>query len=159
MGCESTKNTYVDNRLLDDLFEKFNLATYEPIQEFHRMERLWRLHRHWQPIWDRGKQNTPVFYLCFNTNDGFSCHHLPGACFLEKHQEIYMGDKEKSVVLSLNNKRLPRFNRGSLYIFKEKNISSISSYGIQDYCSVFCFSSIFFFRFLLIYKSYPIRAR
>jgi len=46
MGCESTKNSYVDNRLLDDLFEKFNLATYEPIQEFHRMERLWRLYCH-----------------------------------------------------------------------------------------------------------------
>jgi hypothetical protein len=46
MGCESTKNSYVDNRELDDLFEKFNLANYEPIQEFHRMERIWRLYRH-----------------------------------------------------------------------------------------------------------------
>ena len=34
MGCESTKNRYVDNRELDDLFEKFNLATMNRFKNF-----------------------------------------------------------------------------------------------------------------------------
>jgi len=104
MGCESTKNSYVDNTLLDDLFEKFNLATYEPIQEFHRVERLWRLYCPRPQAWHCNQQDPPVFYLCFNTHDGFACYHLPGACFLEKHQEVYMGGKKKSLVLSIKNK-------------------------------------------------------
>ena len=103
-GCKSTKNTYVDNTLLDDLFEKFNLATYEPIQEFHRVERLWRLYCHRPPVGHRNQQDPPVFYLCFNTYDGFACYHLHGTCFLEKYQEVYMGSKKKSLVLPIKNK-------------------------------------------------------
>jgi len=106
-GCESTKNTYVDNRLLDDLFEKSNFVNHEPIQKFHRMERFWRLYCHRPQAGHCNEQDPPVFYLCFNTYDGFAYYHLPGTCLLEKHQEVYMGDKKKSLVLPVNNKRLP----------------------------------------------------
>jgi len=115
MGCESTKNTYVDNRLLDDLFEKSNFANHEPIQEFHRMERIWRLYCHGPQAGHCNQQDPPVFYLCFNTYDGFACYHLPRACFLEEHQEIYMGDKKKSLVLSIKNKGCKSY---SLYFKK-----------------------------------------
>jgi len=90
---------YVDNSVLDDLPEKSNFVNHEPIQEFHRMERVWGLHRNWGQAWDRNQQDPPVFYLCFHTYDGFACYYLPGACFLEKYQEIYMGSEEKSMVL------------------------------------------------------------
>jgi hypothetical protein len=46
MGGESTKNRYVDNRELDDLFEKSNLANMNRFKNLHRMERLWRLYCH-----------------------------------------------------------------------------------------------------------------
>src|SRR6187399_454787 len=68
------------------------------------MERLWRLYRHRPQIGHCNQQDPPVFYLCFNTYDGFACYHLPGACFLEKHQEVYMGGKKESLVLSIKNK-------------------------------------------------------
>ena len=71
------------------------------------MECFWRLYCHRPQAGHRNQQDPPVFYLCFNTYDGFAYYHLPGACFLEKHQEVYMGDKKKSLVLPLNNKRLP----------------------------------------------------
>jgi len=34
LGCESTKNTDVDNRLLDDLSENFNLANMNRFKSF-----------------------------------------------------------------------------------------------------------------------------
>jgi hypothetical protein len=49
----------------------------------------------------RYQQDPPVFYLYFNTYDGISGHYLPGIGFLEKYQEIYLGRKKKSLVLSL----------------------------------------------------------
>ena len=90
---------YVDNSVLDNLLEKSNFVNNEPIQELHRVECLWRLHRNRGQAWDRNQQNPPVFYLRFNTYDGFACYHLPGACLLEKYQEIYMGGQEESMVL------------------------------------------------------------
>jgi len=101
LGCESTKNTYVDNRLLDDLPEKSNFVNHEQVQELHRVECVWRLYRYRCQAWDRDQQDPPVFYLCFNTYNGFACYHLPGACFLEKYQEVYMGGEEESMVLSI----------------------------------------------------------
>ena len=82
---------YVDNSVLDDLFEKSNFVNHEPFQELHRMERIWRLHRYRRPAGDCNQQDPPVFYLCFRAHDGFPYYYLPGPCFLEKHQEIYMG--------------------------------------------------------------------
>ena len=52
---------YVDNSVLDDLPEKSNFVNHEPIQEFHRMERVWGLHRNWGQAWDRNQQDPPVF--------------------------------------------------------------------------------------------------
>ena len=77
--------------MLDDLFEKSNFVNNEPFQELHRMECLWRLHRFRRQAGDRNQQDPAVFYLCFNTHDGLAYYHLPGACFLEKHQEVYLG--------------------------------------------------------------------
>src|SRR4030095_634599 len=92
---------YVDNSVLDDLLEKSNFVNHEPFQEFHRVERLWRMYCYRRQAGDRNQQNTTVFYLRFNTYDGFSDYYLPGTCLLEKHQEIYMGGEEESMVLSL----------------------------------------------------------
>ena len=92
---------YVDNSVLDDLLEKSNFVNHEPFQEFHRMERLWRLYCHRLKAGHCNQQDPPVFYLCFNTYNGFACYHLPGACFLEEYQEVYMGREEKPMVLSL----------------------------------------------------------
>jgi len=85
--------------VLDDLVEKSNLAKHEPIQEFRRMERLWRLYRYRRQAGDRHQQDPAVFYLCFNTYNGFACYHLPRACFLEKYKKIYMGREKKPMVL------------------------------------------------------------
>jgi len=82
---------YVDNSVLDDLFEKSNFVNHEPFQELHRMERLWRLHRYRRQAGNSNQQDPPVFYLCVNTHDGFTCHYLPGIGFLAEYEEIYMG--------------------------------------------------------------------
>jgi hypothetical protein len=95
---------YVDNSVLDDLFEKSNFVNHEPIQEFHRMECLWRLYCHRLEVRHCHQQDPPVFYLCFNTHDGFASYHLYGTCLLEKHQEVYVGSKKKSLVLPIKNK-------------------------------------------------------
>jgi len=79
------------------------------------MERLWRLYCHRPEAGHCNQQDPPVFYLCFNTYDGFACYHLHGTCFLEKHQEIYLGDKKKSLVLSIKVKAA---NSYSLYLIK-----------------------------------------
>ena len=50
--------------------------------------------------WALQPADPAVFYLCFNTYDGFSYYYLPGACFLEKYEEVYMGGEKKSLVLS-----------------------------------------------------------
>ena len=67
------------------------------------MERLWRLYCHRPKAGHCNQQDPAVFYLCLNTYDGFACYHLPGACFLEKHQEVYMGGEEKPMVLFVNS--------------------------------------------------------
>jgi hypothetical protein len=100
-GCESTKNTYVDNRLLDDLPEKSNFVNHEQVQELYRVECVWRLYCYRRQAWDRDQQDPAVFYLRFNTYHGLAGYHLPRACFLEKYQEIYMGGQEESMVLSI----------------------------------------------------------
>ena len=76
---------YVDNSVLDDLLEKSNFVNHEPIQEFYRVERLWRLHCHRRQAGNRNQQDPPVFYLCINTYDGFACYYLPGSGVLEKY--------------------------------------------------------------------------
>ena len=68
------------------------------------MECLWRLYCHRPQVGHCHQQDPPVVYLCFNTYDGFASYYLPRACFLEKHQEVYMGSKKKSLVLSIKNK-------------------------------------------------------
>jgi hypothetical protein len=68
------------------------------------MECLWRLFGHWQPHGNRHQQNPPVFYLYFPAYVGFTDYHLPGAGFLEKYEEIYLGSEEKPLVLSLGGK-------------------------------------------------------
>src|SRR6187399_1801198 len=83
------------------------------------MERLWRLYRHRPQIGHCNQQDPPVFYLCFYTYDGFACYHLPGARFLEKHQEVYLGDKKKSLVLSI---KIKAANSRSLYLIKNRNV-------------------------------------
>ena len=79
------------------------------------MERLWRLYCHRFEARHCNQQDPTVFYLCFNTYNGFTCYHLHGSCFLEKHQEIYLGDKKKSLVLSIKVKAA---NSYSLYLIK-----------------------------------------
>ena len=138
MGCESTKNTYVDNTLLDDLLEKSNFVNHEPIQEFHRMERLWRLYCPGPQVWHCNQQDPPVFYLCFNTHDGFACYYLPGACFLEKHQKVYMGGKKESLVLPI---KIKAANSYSLYLTKNRNAYLIVSRSIAPF---FPFEPYFF---------------
>jgi hypothetical protein len=65
------------------------------------MECLWRLFGHWQPHGYCHQQNPPVFYLHFPAYDGFTGYHLPGAGFLEKYEEIYLGGEEEPLVLPL----------------------------------------------------------
>jgi hypothetical protein len=67
------------------------------------VERFWRLHSHWQPYGHCNKQDQAILYVCLYPDDGFTDHHLHGAGFLEKYQEIYLGGEEESMVLSLVN--------------------------------------------------------
>ena len=152
MGCESTKNSHVDNRLLDDLFEKSNFVNHEQIQELHRMERLWRLYCYRPQVGHCNQQDPPVFYLCFNTYDGFASYYLPGACFLEKHQEVYMGGKKESLVLSIKNKGCKFLQ--PLFHKKQKCLPD----RIEKDRSIFSFYSEFFFSIFSINKSYLIWA-
>ena len=94
---------YVDNSVLDDLFEKSNFVNHEPFQELHRMERLWRMYCHRRQVGDCNQQDPPVFYLCFDTYNGFACYYLPGAGFLAEYEEIYLGSQAESVVLFISN--------------------------------------------------------
>ena len=82
---------YVDNSVLDDLFEKSNFVNHEPFQELYRMERLWRLHRYRRQAGNCNQQDPAVFYLCFNTYVGFANYYLPGTGFLAEYEEIYLG--------------------------------------------------------------------
>lgn len=68
------------------------------------MERLWRLYRNREQAGYCYQQDPPVFYLCLYTYYGLTGHYLPGAGFLEKYQEVYLGSKEKPVVLPVNSK-------------------------------------------------------
>ena len=110
---------YVDNSVLDDLFEKSNFVNHEQIQELHRMERLWGLYCHRRQAWHCNQQDPAVFYLCFNTYDGFACYYLPGAGFLAEYEEIYLGSETKSVVLFMSNVKLCRI------IFKKEFLIQI----------------------------------
>ena len=99
---------YVDNSVLDDLFEKSNFVNHEPFQELHRMERLWRMYCHRRQAWHCNQQNSPVFYICFNSNVGFANYYLPGAGFLAEYEEIYLGSETESVVLFIGTVKLRR---------------------------------------------------
>ena len=99
---------YVDNSVLDDLFEKSNFVNHEPFQEFHRMERLWRMYCYRRQARDCNQQNSPVFYICFDSNIGFADYYLPGAGFLAEYEKIYLGSEEESLVLFVSNVKLCR---------------------------------------------------
>ena len=80
---------YVDNSVLDDLFEKSNFVNHEQLQELYRMERLWRLYGYRRQAGDCNQQDPPVFYICFNSNVGFANYYLPRAGLLAEYEEIY----------------------------------------------------------------------
>ena len=63
------------------------------------MECFWSLHRNRRQAGDRDQQDPPVFYLYFDTNDGFTSYYLPGTGFLAEYEKIYLGGKKKSLVL------------------------------------------------------------
>lgn len=94
--------------MLDDLFEKSNFVNHEPFQEFHRMERLWRMYCYRRQAGDCNQQNSPVFYICFNSNIGVAHYYLPGAGFLAEYEKIYLGSEKESLVLFVSNVKLCR---------------------------------------------------
>lgn len=63
------------------------------------MECLWRMYCYRRPAGYCNQQDPPVFYLRINPCHGFTDYYIPGAGFLEKYPEIYLGSKEESVVL------------------------------------------------------------
>jgi hypothetical protein len=72
---------------------------HESIQEFRRMERIWRLYGYRRQVRNFNQQNPPVFHLCIYSYYGLACYYLYGAGILEEYQEVYLGGEEKSLVL------------------------------------------------------------
>ena len=63
------------------------------------MECLWRLFGYWQPDGDRHIPDPAIFYVRFPAYYGFTHSHLHDPGFLEEYAKIYVGSKEKSLVL------------------------------------------------------------
>ena len=65
------------------------------------MECLRSLFCYRQPDGHCNQSYPPVFYVRFYPHGGFPDHHLHGAGFLEKYEEVYLGGETKSMVLSI----------------------------------------------------------
>lgn len=66
------------------------------------MERLWRLYRNRSKTGNFNQQDPAIFYLHIYSYDGVACYYLYGTGFLEKYAKIYLGGKEKSLVLFID---------------------------------------------------------
>ena len=103
------------------------------------MERLWRLYCHRFEARHCNQQDPTVFYLCFNTYNGFACYYLHGIGFLEEYEKIYLGSEAESVVLPIKMKAA---NSYSLYLTKKnRNTYLIVSRSIAPF---FPFEPYFF---------------
>ena len=63
------------------------------------MECFWCLHSHWQPDGHCYQQDPAIFYVHIPAYPGFPDHYLHDPRFLAEYAEIYLGSKEKSLVL------------------------------------------------------------